>query len=328
VPDPETAPIITQLYEWFSTGHYSLKALAAKARDAGFRLGKGKLHKSEIHQILHKRIYNGDFDFDGKTYRGGQLPLVTNRTWERVEELLDAKTRPRKQKHDFPYTGLITCGHCGCQLVAEIKKERYVYYHCTNGKGTNCQEPYTRQERLANELTAVPSELVIPKPITDWLRAALRQNDTNQSKTRNDALDHATAEYARIEARIEAMYLDKLDARITAAFFDEKASAWRAEQAKLQHRIRELQEQTANYEDAITNIEVTSKLCREFPNQPPNEQRRLLTIVIKTATWKEGKFEATLKNPFQKLRVSNAATNSNEKGKGEPGEKMKNWLPK
>jgi site-specific DNA recombinase len=111
VPDPVTAPVITQLYEWFATGQYSLKALAAKARDAGLRLGKGKLHKSEVHQVLRKRIYSGDFDFDGTTYHGTHTPLVTKDTWERVQELLEGKTRPRKQKHDFPYTGIITCGH-------------------------------------------------------------------------------------------------------------------------------------------------------------------------------------------------------------------------
>ncbi|MGC9950217.1 MAG: hypothetical protein ABSF64_27955, partial [Bryobacteraceae bacterium] len=27
------------------------------------------------------------------------------------------------------------CGHCGCSLVGEIKKKRYVYYHCTGYRG-------------------------------------------------------------------------------------------------------------------------------------------------------------------------------------------------
>jgi hypothetical protein len=181
---------------------------------------------------------------------------------------LDGKTRPRKQKHDFPYTGIITCGHCGCQLVAEIKKGRYVYYHCTNGNGTDCPEPYTRQERLTDELTAVLGELVVPKALTDWLRAALHTTDTTQTKAREDALAHATAELHRVESRIEAMYLDKLDGRITASFFDEKASQWRQEQAKLKARINELQHQTRNHEDAINAIETTSTPGKEFPTQP------------------------------------------------------------
>jgi hypothetical protein len=32
-------------------------------------------------------------------------------------------------KHGFAFTGLVNCGHCGCALVAEKKKGKYVYYH-------------------------------------------------------------------------------------------------------------------------------------------------------------------------------------------------------
>ena len=132
----------------------------------------------------------------------------------------------------------------------------------------------------------VLGELVVPKPVTDWLRAALRTTDTTQVKAREDALQHAQGELQRIEARIETMYLDKLDGRITVAFFDEKAASWRAEQAKLQARINELRQQTANYEDAINVVEQTSNLWKEFPTQC----KRAATTshpIIHTATWKD-----------------------------------------
>jgi len=37
----------------------------------------------------------------------------------------------RRMKHDFAFSGLIVCAQCGCSVVGEIKKQRYVYYHCT-----------------------------------------------------------------------------------------------------------------------------------------------------------------------------------------------------
>ena len=236
-PDPITAPVITQLFDWFATGQYSLKTLAAKARQDGLALGSAKLHASTLHQILRKRIYSGDFDWDGITYHGTQTPLVTVERWQRVKEILDGKTHPRKRKHVFPYSGIVTCGHCGCAMVAEIKKGKYVYYHCTGGKGTKCPEPYTREEQLTKEITAVLGELVIPKAVTDWLRAALRDSDITESRAREQAIQHAQQECNRLNQRIENMYLDKLDGRITAAFFDEKAAAWRDEEAKLRRRI-------------------------------------------------------------------------------------------
>ena len=164
-PDPTTAPAINQLFSWFATGNYSLKSLATKARAEGLRLGNQKVHKSIIHQILRKRLYTGDFDWDGNTYHGHHEPLVDKNTWERVQQLLDGKQRPRKKKHDFEYAGIVRCGHCGCNLVGEIKKTNYVYYHCTGNKG-KCAEPYTRAEQLHQAINDVLRQLIVPKSST------------------------------------------------------------------------------------------------------------------------------------------------------------------
>ena len=327
IPDPATAPVITQLYEWFATGTYSLKALAAKARADGLQLDGQKLHKSLVHQILRKRLYCGDFDWDGQTYHGTHQPLVTKEVWERAQSLLDAKQHRKKMTHDFTYSGIITCGHCGCAMVAELKKAKYVYYHCTGYKG-KCPEPYTREEQLQQELATVLGELVVPKAITDWLRAALQESDITQTKAREQALQYAQTEYDRVNTRIEAMCLDKLDGRITTAFYDEKATLWRQEQTALQRRINELRTTTQNYNDAVQAIEATSKLCKAFPTQTPPEQRRLLKTLVEKATWKDGELETTLRNPFQKLRVSNRVSRTKHEGNGTPGMEISNWLPR
>lgn len=31
-------------------------------------------------------------------------------------------------KHDFAFTGMVKCGHCGASLTAEVKKGKYIYY--------------------------------------------------------------------------------------------------------------------------------------------------------------------------------------------------------
>lgn len=122
ISDPDAAP---------------MKALVNELDGEGLKLRGRKLYSSFVHQILRKRLYCGDFDWDGKTYQGSHEPLATPECWQRVQELLDARAenKTRKLKHDFAFTGLIRCGHCGCILVGEIKKGRYVYYHCTGNPG-------------------------------------------------------------------------------------------------------------------------------------------------------------------------------------------------
>jgi len=69
--------------------------------------------------------------------------------FERVQEILDGRysTKQKVTKHEFTFSGLVYCGHCGCALVAEKKKGRYVYYYCTGNRG-KCSEPYAREEVL------------------------------------------------------------------------------------------------------------------------------------------------------------------------------------
>jgi site-specific DNA recombinase len=194
-------------------------------------------------------------------------------------------------------------------------------------KGIKCPEPYTREERLTQEITTVLGELVVPKAVTDWLRAAWRDSDITETRAREQAIQHAQQECDRLNQRIETMYLDKLDGRISASFYDEKAAAWLRDEAKHRRRIVELRAASQNFESAIRAIEETNSVCKTFRTQPATEQRRLLTLLVDSATWKGGELETTLRTPFQKLRLSNRTSRSKEAGNGPGVAEMKNWLP-
>jgi len=179
--DPDSAPVITDIFGRFSLGCHSVRSLVKEMNAEGLRLRGRRLQSSSVHQILRKRLYTGDFDWDGKTYSGIYEPLVTPECWQRVQELLNARAdnRTRKVKHDFAYTGLIHCGHCGCLLVGESKRGKYVYYHCTGNRG-KCDEPYTRQEVLSGEFAKVLRELIIPPAILEWLGDAVQDSDRTE----------------------------------------------------------------------------------------------------------------------------------------------------
>jgi site-specific DNA recombinase len=169
-------------------------------------------------------------------------------------------------------------------------------------------------ERRSHYYHGLLGELVIPRAVTDWLRAGLRDSDISETRAREQAIQHAQQECDRLNQRVNTMYMDKLDGRISASFYDEKAATWRDEEAKLRRRIVELRAASQNFESAIRAIEETSSVCKEFPAQPATEQRRLLTLLVDSATWKGGELETTLRAPFEKLRLSNRASHSKEVG--------------
>ena len=328
VSDADAAPTITELFGRFATGRYSLKALVKEANGEGLKLRGRKLYSSVVHQVLRKRLYTGDFDWDGRTYTGSHEPLVTSECWQRVQTLLDARAenRTRKVKHEFAYTGLVHCGHCGCLFVGELKKRKYVYYHCTGNRG-KCEEPHTRQEILAREFAEVLQELVIPQAILEWLGSDVLTSDQTEQAARAQAIKKLQARHEQIQARIETMYLDKLDGRITQVFFDKQSAAWRVEQDGLQRKIQDVQKATpAPIDQAVETLRLTSRASELFLQQPAAEQRRLLRVVVEKAAWQDGALRTTLFEPFEILRHSNQESYRKEKENGGSGRDMEIWL--
>ena len=80
VPDPVLGTVITNLFTWFASGECSLKGLAKKAYEDGFRFRKSrnKIPVTALHKILRKR---SEFDYGRTRYRGVHEPLVTEAAW-------------------------------------------------------------------------------------------------------------------------------------------------------------------------------------------------------------------------------------------------------
>ncbi len=62
-------------------------------------------------------------------------------------------------------------------------------------------------------------------------------SDQTEQAARAQALKKLQTRYEQIQARIETMYSDKLDGRITQEFFDKQSAAWRSERDGLQRKI-------------------------------------------------------------------------------------------
>lgn len=47
---------------------------------------------------------------------------------------------------------MLKCSECGCTVTAEVKKGKYIYYHCTGSQKKCSQKPiYIREEELEKQ---------------------------------------------------------------------------------------------------------------------------------------------------------------------------------
>jgi site-specific DNA recombinase len=227
-----------------------------------------------------------------------------------VQDVLDGRhaRKNRQSKHDFAFSGLITYGHCGCALVGEIKKQRYVYYHCTGFKG-RCPEPYVREEVIASHFAAVLDRLAFDDEILAWVRAALLASHADEKQEHEAAIGRLQAEYNRLQGRIDIMYVDKLDGRIDAGFFDRMAAQWRDEQARCLQDIERHQNANQSYlDEGIHLLELAQSAGRLFERQESQEKRRLLNFVVSNCSWKGANCPSSYTNPLISSQKRQTAT--------------------
>lgn len=301
-PDPNVAGVVAHLFGWYASGTLSLKEAAVQAHSAGLvhpRTG-GPMPVSNIHAILRNLIYTGDFDWNGRRYKGRHEPLISRELWARVQGVLDGRNarKLRGSKRDFAFTGLMNCGHCGCALVGELKKDRYVYYHCTGFKG-KCDEPYVREEVISEKFSQILGRLSFGDEVLAWITTALHESHADEKREHEAAIERLRAEYDRLQNRLQTMYVDKLDGRITNSFYVQMSEQWRVEQDSLALEIARHQSADRSYLDEGGRlIELARNARTLFDSQEPQEQRRLLNFVLSNSTWKSGELTPVFRNPL------------------------------
>jgi site-specific DNA recombinase len=288
--DPEVSALIRKLFEWYATGNYSLLQVRNMARELmeaeglAFQYAK-RLTKSTVEHILKNPVYHGDFLWNGKLYHGSHPPIVSHTLWEQTQEAFRKANHPKQTKRKFPFIGMHTCAFCGCAITAEIKKGKYIYYHCTGNHGP-CPRPAARQETLEEQLGEVIKGITIDESLLDWLIQALRESHRDEKAYPDGMISSLQTQYDKLQHRIDQAYTDKLDEKIPEDLFLRKMNEWREEESKILSQIQAHQTANHNYlEEGIRLLELANKAYFLYLRQPAHEKARLLKIVQSNCTW-------------------------------------------
>lgn len=331
IPDPEAAPLVIKLFEWMETGEYSLAEVTEKIRDAGLRskLTKQIVGRSSIHHMLRNPIYIGRIEWRGESFRGVHQPLVSSLTWNNVQELLDR--RSVKNTHGdqlrFAFTGLITCGHCGCAVVAQMQKKRYVYYHCS-GFRQKCPEKYVREEALTEAIAQQLARLQVDDEIFSLIERAIVDAQCDEDKERNEEMVRLKAEADRLQVRMDKLYVDRLEGRIPVDMYDRLASEWQDERMQSLERLEGFREvDDALIGDGIELLDLARKAHRTFVLQSPSDKISVLKLLLSNCTWANGELTVEFREPFAMLeKISPEGPAFSAPGGGSEAE-CPNWLP-
>ena len=299
-PDPERAPIITKLFEWYASGECSLKAVTAKAAAAGLtnRSSGSPLARSKIHQLLQNPIYCGDFQWLGQSYEGQHQPLISRDLYQRVQQVFAAANHPRHTKRQHAFAGLLTCGRCGCAYTAEIKKGLYTYYHCTGHRGA-CGNTYVREEDLARALGELLKQVRIPTELADRVATVLRESQTDKEQFVRTAMMRLQQQQLLLRSKLDRAYDDRLSGQISDELWNRKSAELEAELQRVRAEMAQHEHASHQYEaTGLQILELAQNAYSLYVTENAHEQARLVKMLLSNCSFDRGSLSPTYIKPF------------------------------
>ena len=300
--DRERAPLVRRMFELYATGNCSLKQLTDSMNQEGLRTrGGNKLGKSAIDSMLKNPIYYGWFKWRGKLYKGTHEPIIAKELFDAVQRAFQNHNKPRYTKRRLPFAGFLTCGICGCAITGEKQKGKYVYYRCTGYKG-KCGNTYVRQEEIEEKFGEIVKKIHIDEDVLQLVKDALMESHKDEKAYHDQQIERLSREYSILQNRIDKIYVDKLDDKISEEFYQKCLDQWRGEQDQILERIKAHQNANVNYFEKGLNIfELANKAYSLYLQQTAEEKRQLLNFILLNCTLIKGTLYPTYRKPFDIL---------------------------
>jgi site-specific DNA recombinase len=232
-------------------------------------------------------------------YQGTHAPLITRDLFDRANIAMGLKSRPKKNKHDFAFTGMVKCGHCGVSLTAEVKKGKYIYYRCAK----QCENVvYLPENKLALQLGEAIRRIKMTPEIVDWTREALLSSHADQAEHHRASVARLNARKEKLTSYLDQAYTDRLEGRIGEDMWQRRSAEWETERADIARQLAALDTAKTNYlASGVKLLELAQRAHELYVSQAPHEQRRLLNVVLSNCTLRNGSVEYSLRKPFDLL---------------------------
>lgn len=310
VPDPDKSKFIKRLFELYSSGVYSVMELRKKLYKEGFN-HKGKAYsRTKLLFILHDCFYIGKFIYNGVIYDGKHEPLIDAELFNTVQKSFN-QSKARSHDVEFSYMGLIKCGHCGCQLTAELKKGKYIYYHCTGRRGGTCKKDWIREEQLDKVLLDLIKR--IPPPdgkLFDIIREGIKESRKLKGEYESASIEDIQKQINKLQNRIDNLYTDKLDGKISEEFWREKHNKWYAEKDDLLDRLKSINGAARTFDEGANLLE---NFCKYAPQRyleaNAKTKQQILKIIGSNFIYKDKKLSVELSSVFDLLLNSQKLIN-------------------
>lgn len=258
IPDPERFDLIKKMFEMFLTSKYSIGQIVDIANnDWGFRtriakkVGGKLLSKSTLRSWLLNPFFAGYFMHKGEMKKGNHKNMISLMEHYRILEMLGKNRKSRITKRHIPFTsGIIHCAECQSAVSAQIKKERYVYYHCIAKNGLKCSQrdrKWIKAENLDTQIKRLIDTITIFPEFRDWALAKLREMHKMEEQDQENIFDTQQKTLASCNKQLNNLLDLKLQDRVDEKEYDTKRNLLLAQKHDLEEKLKNTQQRVEDW---------------------------------------------------------------------------------
>ena len=221
---------------------------------------------------IHKIVYNPQEEW--QIFENTQEPIITQQTFDLVQELRKHKRRPQKMQMVNPFAGMVYCADCGEKMyLSRRKNERPEQEHM------RCSTYAKEQDRCSVHYihTCVLNEIVLGE--LNKLLATVRENEdefiqtamSNSVQRKSSELTKAKKTLKQAEKRIAELdklftrlYEDNVLGRLSDERFTMMSAGYEEEQAKLKATVAELTTLIDGAEQKSSDVTAFLKVVHKY----------------------------------------------------------------
>ena len=251
VVNPETAPIVRQIYADYLSGMGALQ-IAHKLNDMGIRTTRGNLWENRtVDYILRNPVYIGKIRWNpnGRTRRdydnpdimivdGQHEPIIDEDSFNKVQAVYEVnQKRHARYAHDtgkkymYMLHGLVKCSDCGASLSMSAKGQGLQCIRYTKGQ---CKTSHYISLNKINEKVIRYIDVAFTTGVFDLV---VKPTATQQEPSQIDVeamIEKEMKKYARIKEAFEAGIYTVEELRESRELIDERINALQKQAVKPQ----------------------------------------------------------------------------------------------
>ena len=316
VPDPNRKQYIIKAFELRLAGN-SFRMIAKILKEDGLRSNTKQMKpvgQSQIETMVKNPFYYGVMKYDGGLYPHKYQPIITKELFDLVQKVNEDRNTDDHSKTDtkqtFTFSGILKCATCGCSISSYVKKG-HVYMRCTKAKqDVHCEQPHVSEAELLPQVNRLLDKLAISQGDVQKILKILEEQRNNVVMFYGNAMKQKQAQHKKLQDKIDTLYDDRLDGRITVAEYDIYVVRAREEMSKLDDELVELSKNNTSFlVTAEYLLELASKARNLFESSLPAQKNKILRALLANLKLNEKRLQLNLLQPLSVLCFDNKTLN-------------------